>query len=593
MAVIEVEHLQKAYGTTVAVRDVTFSVAEGEIFGMLGPNGAGKTTTAECIIGLRVPDAGTIRVLGLDPLVDAVELRPLVGVQLQESALPPKLKVGEALSLYASFYREPDDPARLLEALGLAAKRDDYFKDLSGGQKQRLSIALALIGHPRIAVLDELTTGLDPQARRDTWRLVEGMRERGVTTLLVTHQMDEAERLCDRVALIDAGRIVALDTPQRLAEQRGRDKQVRFRPSATFDDRILTDLPEVGAVEHQGERVIVGGSGDLVNAVILSLAKAGVTAGDVQLGSGTLEDAFLALTGRGIREPNDAEPTAPPSRRRRRRRRRRRELTPAGKRSSPASHRRRAGHSAPRSAFRALVVTEWKLARRSPVGLVWGVGLPVLLLVIIGSLPALAKSSKGLGGLTFFDAYLPVLIALSLSLLALVALPIPLVSYRESGVLRRMQTTPVPPSWVLGAQVVVDLILWSVALLTILIVGYAAFGSHPPRQIPGFVVSLILAVAAMFALGLWIAANARTAKAAGAIGGALFYPLAFFAGLWFPVQLMAPAIRTISHLTPLGAAVEAMQSSIRGDFPSAGPLLVMATWAAVFGVAAVKLFSWE
>ena len=304
MSIIEIDHLRKTYGKTVAVDDASFAVEEGEIFGILGPNGAGKTTTVECVVGLRIPDAGTIRVIGLDPQTDRAELRENVGVQLQESALQAKLKVREALDLYGSFYRETADADRLINSLGLADKRDTYFKKLSGGQKQRLSIALALIGRPKIAVLDELTTGLDPQARRDTWELIEGVRDSGVTIVLVTHSMEEAERLCDRVALFDSGRIVALDSPKGLAELVAGSKRVRFVPSAGFDDRVLTDLPEVRGVERHGERVTVRGSGDLVNAVILTLDRIGVTAEDVELESATLEDAFVELTGRGVRERN-------------------------------------------------------------------------------------------------------------------------------------------------------------------------------------------------------------------------------------------------------------------------------------------------
>ncbi len=231
---VEVAHLRKTYGTLVAVDDVSFTVAEGEIFGILGPNGAGKTTAIECAIGLRRPDAGTIRLLGLDPHADPHQVHEIVGVQLQSGALPAKLRVGEILEEYRSFYRDPADVAELLDVLGLAAKRGDYYRSLSGGQRQRLSIALALIGRPRIAVLDEMTTGLDPQARRDTWELIEQIRDRGVTIVLVTHFMEEAERLCDRVALIDHGRVVALDTPARLAAQARGGRTVRFLPSAPF-----------------------------------------------------------------------------------------------------------------------------------------------------------------------------------------------------------------------------------------------------------------------------------------------------------------------------------------------------------------------
>jgi len=295
---VEVAHLHKTYGDLVAVDDVSFTVGEGEIFGILGPNGAGKTTTVECAIGLRTPDSGTIRLLGLDPHVDRDEVHQLVGVQLQSSAQPDRLRVGEILDMYRSFYREPADVGELTEALGLAGKRNDYYKSLSGGQRQRLSVALALIGQPKIAVLDEMTTGLDPQARRDAWGLIEGVRDRGVTVVLVTHFMEEAEWLCDRVALIDNGRVVALDTPARLAAKARGGKSVRFLPSAPFDDRLLTALPEVTRVDREGQHVVVTGTGELVNAVLLSLAAAGVTARDVQLDSSNLEDAFVRLTGR-------------------------------------------------------------------------------------------------------------------------------------------------------------------------------------------------------------------------------------------------------------------------------------------------------
>src|ERR1041384_3508504 len=199
MAVIEVANLHKRYGQQVAVDDVSFTVERGEIFGILGPNGAGKTTTVECIEGLRTPDGGVSRVCGIDSQHDTGELRELLGAQLQESELPDKLKVREAMELYSSFYRAPADWRELVETLSLTTKLDTQFRRLSGGQKQRVSIALALIGNPKVAVLDELTTGLDPQARRDAWDLIEGIRDRGVKIVLVTHFMEEAERLCDRL----------------------------------------------------------------------------------------------------------------------------------------------------------------------------------------------------------------------------------------------------------------------------------------------------------------------------------------------------------------------------------------------------------
>jgi ABC-2 type transport system ATP-binding protein len=295
-AVIDVRHLHKAYADTVAVHDVSFTVQEGEIFGILGPNGAGKTTTVECIEGLRKQDGGEITVLGLDPRRHRAELTQRLGVQLQDSRLPDQLQVGEALELYSAFYRAPADWRELMDVLGLGGKIKTKFAKLSGGQQQRLSIALALLGSPQVAVLDELTTGLDPQARRDTWDLIEHVRDRGVTIVLVTHFMEEAERLCDRVALIDAGRVVALDTPSALAENAQADRRIRFHPSVLIDDSLLTSLPDVTSVSHSGEVVVVTGNSNALSAVMSVLARHQVVAEQLRVEQGSLEDAFLKLT---------------------------------------------------------------------------------------------------------------------------------------------------------------------------------------------------------------------------------------------------------------------------------------------------------
>jgi ABC-2 type transport system ATP-binding protein len=306
-AAIEVAHLRKCYGELAAVDDVSFSVTDGEIFGILGPNGAGKTTTVECVTGLRRPDSGRVRVLGLDPQVNGAELHEVVGVQLQDSQLPGLLRVREILDLYRSLYKNPASGDEFLEVVGLAGKRDARYKTLSGGQKQRLSIVLALIGQPKVAVLDEMTTGLDPVARRSVWDFIEKVRDRGTTMILVTHFMDEAQRLCDRVALIDHGRIAATGTPEHLAEQAGGGKRVRFVPGQPFDDDLLTRLPEVSRVERHGSHVVVSGSGQLVNAVLAALAAADVTADDVELESATLDDAFVRLTGSQLHQPDSVE----------------------------------------------------------------------------------------------------------------------------------------------------------------------------------------------------------------------------------------------------------------------------------------------
>jgi ABC-2 type transport system ATP-binding protein len=296
MSVIEVERLHKAYRATVAVDDVTLGVQEGEIFGIIGPNGAGKTTIAECIEGLRVPDRGSIRVLGLNPQRDRRELRRVLGGQLQESALPDKLTVAEAIRLYSSFYPAPADGPALLEGLGLAAVRNRRYRKLSGGQKQRLSIALALIGQPRIAVLDELTTGLDPQARRDTWALIRGVRDHGVTIVLVTHFMEEAERLCDRMMLVAAGRVAATGSPAEVIASAGLEQRVRFRPASALPAGLLEAIPDVTAVGQRSGEVTVAGTGNVLSAVALALAGAGIAAERLDVERASLEDAFVELT---------------------------------------------------------------------------------------------------------------------------------------------------------------------------------------------------------------------------------------------------------------------------------------------------------
>ncbi|MFJ1593389.1 ABC transporter ATP-binding protein [Kitasatospora albolonga] len=307
MTALDVRNLHKRYGRHIAVDDVSFTVEEGEIFGIIGPNGAGKTTTVESIAGLRTPDSGSVSVLGLDPVEDRAEVRERLGVQLQESSLPDAIKVAEALELYGSFYRNPADRRELMELLGLAEKRDTRYKALSGGQKQRLSIALALVGGPKVAILDELTTGLDPQARRHTWSLIERVRDTGVTVLLVTHFMDEAERLSDRIAVIDGGRVAAVDTPEGLIARSSAVQRVRFRVSQPLDRSVLAQLPDVTGVEITEGRWLVTGRGQLLSGVAGALARARVVAEDLRVDRRDLDDAFVAFTGRAPKSPEPPE----------------------------------------------------------------------------------------------------------------------------------------------------------------------------------------------------------------------------------------------------------------------------------------------
>ena len=296
MPVIEVENLVKTYDDINAVDGVSFSVEEAEIFGIVGPNGAGKTTIVESVEGLRRPDGGSIRVLGLDPIRDRYEITERVGAQLQESRLQDKIKVGEALELYSSFYRDPADWHELLDRLGLQDKVDARYAKLSGGQKQRLAIALALVGSPEIAVLDELTTGLDPQARRSMWDTIEQIRSGGVTVVLVTHFMEEAERLCDRVMVVDHGRSVAIDSPSGLIRRVGSEQRLTFRPSEPIDDEVFANVPGITTVTHSGSQVVITGTGNVVHSVTALLADRKVVPEDIRVEQTTLEDAYLELT---------------------------------------------------------------------------------------------------------------------------------------------------------------------------------------------------------------------------------------------------------------------------------------------------------
>ena len=303
-AVIQVSKVRKTYGATVAVDEVSFEVQEGEIFGLIGPNGAGKTTTMECIEGLRTPDRGTISVLGLDPFRQVYKLQERIGVQLQQAQLQKRIKVWEAVDLWASLYRKNTvDGERLLEQLGLTDKRNAWFMNLSGGQKQRLFIALALINDPEVVFLDELTTGLDPQARRAIWELVRGIRERGKTVFLTTHLMEEAERLCDRVAIIEHGRIVDIDSPEKLVSRHCPERTVVLATVDRNAEERFRSIPGVEAENSGDGRFVIRGRGEkLVTEVIRCLSENRMRVTDFRTILPNLEDVFLKLTGHSIRE---------------------------------------------------------------------------------------------------------------------------------------------------------------------------------------------------------------------------------------------------------------------------------------------------
>ena len=299
--VIEVENLHKRYGSVTAVEDVSLEVEQGEIFGIIGPNGAGKTTTVECMMGLRKPTHGRVRVLGLDPQKERYALSQRIGIQLQLAQIPERLKVWETLDLFSTFYEKTIPWEPLLEEWGLTEKRNAYFDKLSGGQKQRLFIALALLNDPELVFLDELTTGLDPQARRATWELVEAIRARGKTVVLVTHFMDEAQALCDHMVIIDQGHVIACDTPANLIKQTKIDKRVIFSapPALALDD--LQAVEGMTQLRRENGHVIVHGRGALLTNVVRALHHQGHTPSDIRTEEADLEDVFLQLTGRTIR----------------------------------------------------------------------------------------------------------------------------------------------------------------------------------------------------------------------------------------------------------------------------------------------------
>jgi len=302
--VIQVSGVRKTYGSMVAVDEVSFDVDEGEIFGLIGPNGAGKTTTMECIEGLRTPDRGVISVLGLNPFRDVYKLQDRIGVQLQQAQLQKRIKVWEAVDLWASLYRKKRiDGERLLEQLGLVDKRNAWFMDLSGGQKQRLFIALGLINDPEVVFLDELTTGLDPQSRRAIWDLVRSIRERGKTVFLTTHLMEEAERLCDRVAIIEHGRIIDIDKPENLVKRHCPERTVVLATDDSDAIQRFRAIPGVEAVSNSDSQFTIRGRGDnLVTEVIHCLSENQIRVRDFRTVLPNLEDVFLKLTGHSIRD---------------------------------------------------------------------------------------------------------------------------------------------------------------------------------------------------------------------------------------------------------------------------------------------------
>jgi ABC-2 type transport system ATP-binding protein len=303
-ASVEVKDLTKKYGTLVAVDCVSFTIREGEIFGLLGPNGAGKTTTIEMIEGLRKPDTGLIRVCGIDVTKGDGKVKEAIGVQLQSTSVYDKVKVVEVIDLFSGYYHKSLRTDQILQQMSLNEKRNSFVESLSGGQKQRLALALALVNDPKVLFLDEPTTALDPQARRATWDIIEGLREKGKTIILNTHYMEEAERLCDQVGIMDHGQIIAMDTPSNLISKQNLDSALEFTSSSTTSKGLFEGLPWVNKMTQDGEKFILHTKEalPLLVEIVRLYQQKQLDLTNISVRAATLEDVFLDLTGRSLRE---------------------------------------------------------------------------------------------------------------------------------------------------------------------------------------------------------------------------------------------------------------------------------------------------
>lgn len=301
---VEVKDLTKRYGDLVAVNQISFTIEEGEIFGLLGPNGAGKTTTLEMIEGLRKPDSGWIQVSGIDVSRKADKLKEIIGVQLQSTSIYDRIKVGEVIALFSNYYPNHLQIAEILEKVSLNEKKNSYVDSLSGGQKQRLALALAMVNDPKVLFLDEPTTALDPQARRNVWEIIEGLSKKGKTIILNTHYMEEAERLCERVGIMDHGKIMALDSPANLIVKQDLDSAIEFNCSNETCKEFFENLPQVSKVTQDGKHFIVHTreASALLSDIVHLNEQQQLNVDNITTRSATLEDVFLDLTGRKLRE---------------------------------------------------------------------------------------------------------------------------------------------------------------------------------------------------------------------------------------------------------------------------------------------------
>ena len=554
--VIHVNGIRKSYGDTIAVDDVSFDVQPGEIFGLIGPNGAGKTTTMECIEGLRVHDRGVITVLGLDPTRDAYALQERIGVQLQAAQLQKRIKVREAVALWASLYRKPVNGDRLIEQLGLADKRDSWFMTLSGGQKQRLFIALALINDPELVFLDELTTGLDPQSRRTIWDLVRGIRQRGKTVFLTTHLMEEAERLCDRVAdhrlrphhrHRDSRR--ARPAPLSGAHRDRRDRGSRRRRAIPDDSRrAIGERGRPGALDSRRRRR----SGDRGHPLRRRTSHAGDRVPDRAADARGRVSQGDRPHHPGLRTDDDARTVATD------------------------------------------VARDQNLHPR-PLGVIGTVAVPVLIFILFGRLLGGTRPADAPKGQEFGWADLPILVSLLIALSAVLSLVTIIAIYREGGILKRLRATPLRPHTILAAHVLVKLLFTAVTLALMVMAGQRYFRITPGVPLLSFTIALLYCTVCILSLGFLIASIVPTARFAQPIGTLLLYPMLGLSGLFMPGESLPPMLQGLSRVLPLTYAVSLLRGIWRGDgwIPHLAEVAVLAIMFAVCTALSAKVFRWE
>lgn len=543
MPVIEVEHLARSYGPSSAVRDVSLAVEQGEIFGVLGPNGAGRTTTVECLQGLRAPDAGRLRVLGLDPQRQRGERRRRVGSQLQESALPDRMRVWEALDLFSSLASGGGAEWRsIASAWGLGGLERPAFSKLSGGERQRLLVALALVNGPEVVFLDELTQGLDPAARRVAWSLVRQARDRGATVVMVTHFMEEGSR-----AVRPGG-----------DHRRWSGRRHRYAGRAGVE----MSPARPGALQRsRGSRRVLA-------------------PGRHERGPGGEQRPVGA--GRGDRGRARHRRCCP-------RRSGHRPRRPASRATEPRGRLQGADRSTERwaTAVRALAklsLVELKLYAREPVALVFTFGFPLIVLVsLIGTF---APDDPAFRGARPADYYLASYVGVVIGAVALIALPVRLASYRERGVLRRFQASSVPALAVVGAQVVVGLVMAVLGGLILVVAGMTIYGARLPSSLPLAAGAFVLSAVSLLAIGSLLGSLARSASSAQAVGLIVFFPMWLVSGAGPPPAVMGPQMRAVADGLPPTYAVLALQQPWLGSGSAVADLVALCGIALVAGALA-------